>query len=373
MSMRRLILAGAGHAHARVLMDMAQRPVADLEIVLVSPVSQAPYSGMVPGWIAGQYRWEECCIDFVRLCERASARLCLASLTGLDIAHSRIVLDDGEHLPYDWLSLDVGSTLHPPESDVLEVLPMRPLATLNRRWDALLRRVTRLPAGTRFRMLVLGGGAAGVESALAAWEGLRRAAPNVELVMVLATQGHDLVAAMASGSARRLERHFSCRGIEIVRGFSASHIVGDAVVAADGRKLHGNVALWATGAQAHAWPMQAGLPVDERGFICIDRCLRVPGVPNVFASGDCASWQPPLPKAGVFAVRMGPVLAHNLRALVQGTPLCAYRPQRRHLVLLRTGDQNAVASWGPLSWQGKHVWLWKDRIDRRFLARYNDL
>lgn len=369
--MRRLILAGAGHAHARVLLELALRPVTDVEVILVSPVAQAPYSGMVPGWIAGHYRWEECCVDFARLCMRAGARLYVASLTGIDATRSQVMLDDAERLSYDWLSLDIGSTLQPPASERLDILPMRPLATLNTRWNALLDRVVHLCDGSRFRVLMVGGGAAGAESVLAAQEGLRQAAPSVNFTMTLATQGSKIVPAMAAGASHRLERHLSRRGIAVVRNFSASHIDGDAVMAADGRRLHADVALWATGAQAHAWPARSGLPVDERGFIRIDRCLRVIGIANIFASGDCASWQPPLPKAGVFAVRMGPVLAHNLRALIQGTPLRSYHPQRRHLVLLGICSRHAVASWGPLSCEGDWVWGWKERIDRRFLARYN--
>jgi NADH dehydrogenase FAD-containing subunit len=107
--MRRLILAGAGHAHARVLLELALRPVTDVELILVSPVEQAPYSGMVPGWMAGHYRWEECCVDFARLCKRAGARLYVASLTAIDVTRSQVVLDDAERLSYDLLSLDIGS------------------------------------------------------------------------------------------------------------------------------------------------------------------------------------------------------------------------------------------------------------------------
>lgn len=369
--MRRLILAGAGHAHARVLLELALRPLTDVEIILVSPVEQAPYSGMVPGWMAAHYRWEECCVDFARLCMRAGARLFVASLTGIDVVRTQVTLDDGERLSYDWLSLDIGSTLQPPPSERLDILPMRPLATLNTRWHALLDRVAHLGDGSRFRVLMVGGGAAGVESVLAAREGLWQAAPSVNFTMTLATQGSKIVPTMAAGASRRLTRHLSRSGIAVVHNFSASHIDGDAVVAADGRSLHADVALWASGAQAHAWPARSGLPVDGRGFIRIDPYLRVVGTANIFASGDCASWQPPLPKAGVFAVRMGPVLAHNLRALMQSAPLRSYRPQRRHLVLLGTGGRHAVASWGPLSCEGNWIWAWKERIDRRFLARYN--
>lgn len=370
-AMKRLILAGAGHAHARVLLEVAKSRVPDVEVILVSPVIHAPYSGMIPGWMAGYYRWEECCIDFMRLCERAGATVYVANLTGIDLKRCLVVLDNAETLPYDWLSLDVGSTLQTPRSDRIDVLPMRPLATLNTRWDTLLRRLEQLHSDGRIRVLMVGGGAAGVESVLSVWAGLRLAAPTVEFAFTLATQGREIVPALAAGAGRRLQRHLARRGIAVVHAFSADHIDGDAVVATDGRRLHADVVLWATGAQAHDWLARSGLPVDERGFVRVDRHLRVLGAANVFASGDCASWEPSLPKAGVFAVHMGPVLAHNLAAIMRAEALRSYRPQRRHLVLVGTGNRHAVASWGALAWQGAWVWRWKEGIDRRFVARNN--
>ena len=125
-------------------------------------------------------------------------------------------------------------------------------------------------------------------------------------------------------------------------------------------------------------------------FIRVDAQLRSVSHPQVFAVGDCAHWSGDapaagttgaraddgagLPKAGVYAVRMGPVLARNLRAaLGQGAPV-DYRPQRRFLALLATADRQAIAAWNGWSAQGprlgRWLWRWKDRIDRGFLRRF---
>jgi pyridine nucleotide-disulfide oxidoreductase family protein len=371
--MKRLLLVGAGHAHARVLREFAQRGVANLEVLLISPAAQAPYSGMVPGWLAGHYRWEECCIDFAHLCRRAGASLRIDTANGIDAARSELALASGERLAYDWLSLDIGSTLIPPVSDRLTVLPMRPLAALHARWQALRDRVRTLGAGADYRVLMVGGGAAGVESLLAAQKQLTQWAPKVRFQFVLATQGDTLLSGLAADAGRRLNKQLAGRGITVVSDFSADRLEQDSVISSDERTLQTDAVLWATGAQAYGWPAQAGLATDERGFIRVDATLRSISHSNVFAAGDCASWQPPLPKAGVFSVRMGPVLAHNLRAAIRGEPLQTYVPQTRYLVLIGTGGVHAVAAWGPLSWQGEWVWRWKQRIDRDFVARYNML
>lgn len=368
--MKRLVLVGAGHAHAQVLLEFAQRAIKDLHIVLVSPFGQAPYSGMVPGWLAGHYCWEECCIDFSRLCQRAGAQLITGYAVGIDTQRAQLILADGLRLDYDWLSLNIGSTLQPPDNDGLMVLPMRPLADLYARWHCLLEAVCRLEAGASYRVLMIGGGAAGVESVLAVHCGLTRLAPKVRLHFTLATQGKSIASGMAPGAARRLQERLGAHGIKVVTGFFARHIGHDAVVGENSHALQADAVLWATGAQAHAWPKESGLATDERGFVQVDAMLRSLSHPNIFASGDCAGGDTPLPKAGVYAVRMGPILAHNLLAAMQGEVLQAYIPQRRILVLIGTGGLHAVASWGAFAWQGRWVWRWKQRIDRRFLARY---
>jgi pyridine nucleotide-disulfide oxidoreductase family protein len=364
----RLVLVGGGHAHARVLLDFAQRPTA-MELVLVTPITRVPYSGMVPGWLAGHYHWDECCVDFAWLCERSGARLVLRSAAGLDAARCELLLDDGSRLPYDLLSLDIGSTLNPPQTGT-GVLPMRPLSELRARWDGLLDAIRCLEDGSCHRVLMVGGGAAGVESVLAAAHRLRALAPEVRFAFSLVTHGDALLSRLAGGAGRRLRTHLARQGIELVTGFNACQLRGNTVIAADGRTLDADTVLWATGAEAWAWPAAAGLACDERGFVQVDARLRSVSHKNVFASGDCAGMQPSLAKAGVYAVRMGPVLADNLRAAGARRPLRPYRAQRRFLVLIGSGGPHAVAAWGPLAWQGDWVWRWKQRIDRRFVARH---
>lgn len=369
--MKRLVLVGAGHSHAQVLLTLAGRATPGLEVTLVSPDALAPYSGMIPGWMAGHYGWDECCIDFERLCRNAGARFLRDLGRAVDTSRQVVHLAGGGRIDYDILSLDIGSTALPPAGDGERLVAMRPLAQLKARWDRLHTDVRALAPGSSYRVLMVGAGAAGVESLLATRRQLARWAPEVRVVCVLATNGQAVLPALAGRAGRLVDGHLRRNGIEVVRGFDAHSVDRSGVLGHDGRRLRADVVLWATGAGPHAWPAASGLASDDAGFIRVDAMLRSVSHPNVFAAGDCAGLPAPVPKAGVYAVRMGPVLAHNLNAALHDLPLKPYRPQRRNLVLLGTGGQHAIASWGPFAWEGSWIWRWKQRIDRRFLARYN--
>jgi pyridine nucleotide-disulfide oxidoreductase family protein len=367
--MKRLVLAGAGHAHALVLRALVRQPMPGVEIVVISPEPLAPYSGMVPGWLAGHYRFDEIAIDFAPLAAAAGARWCQGEIHALDPARRQLRLADGGTLDYDVLSLNVGSTLHAPPAEHAQMLPLRPLAMLRRRYESLLERWANERSDRPFVVTAVGGGAAGFEALLAVLSRLRALRPERAVQGSLLTRGTSLLAGLAPAARRAAFRALDRAGVTVQLGGSWCEAVDRS----------SDVVLWATGAEAHEWqrdPARRGaLAVDDQGFVRIDEQLRSVSHPQVYATGDCASWPGEgLPKAGVHAVRMGPVLAGNLRAALRGpagaADLRPHRPQRHFLALLATGDGRAIASRGPFGAEGAWAWRWKDRIDRHFLRQF---
>jgi NADH dehydrogenase FAD-containing subunit len=240
---------------------------------------------------------------------------------------------------------------------------MRPLAALRPAWDDVLARHAADTDTRPLRLMAAGGGAAGVEVLLAAHARLRALRPDRPVQASLVTRAPTLLPGLAPGAVRAAHAALQRIGAQVHTGTDCTHVV------AAGQHL----LLWATGAVPHGWQRdparRGGLAVDAAGFVQVDSQLRSVSHPRVFAVGDCAGHAPPLPKAGVHAVRQGPFLDASLRAAIGGgRPPPAYQPQRQFLVLIGTGDGRAIASRGRLWAEGRWVWRWKQHIDRAFVA-----
>jgi selenide,water dikinase len=345
-----LVLVGGGHAHALVLRAWAMDPLPGVRLTLITPEPVAPYTGMLPGLIAGHYRRDEIMVDLVRLARAAGARLILAKAEGLDLERREVILAD-RRIPADLLSLDIGSRSDlglPGFAD--HVHAAKPLGDYAQAWELFAARPGARPGA---RVVVVGGGLGGVELALASAHRL----PQVQVTLVGRPE-----AALRGALARA--------GVDLVEGRARGAEAG-AVLLEDGRALASDFTLCVTGARPQGWLAETGLRLED-GFLALDPFLRT-SAPWIFAAGDCARLATPRPKAGVFAVRAAPILHHNLRATILGKPLRPFRPQGDYLRLVALGDKRALAQkWG-LAAQGALFWRWKDRIDRRFMAMLGDL
>ncbi len=360
--MMRIVLVGAGHAHALVLDAWRRQPLTGVDLVLVAPDALAPYSGMIPGWLAGQYRFEQTLVDFTGLCQRAGATLVKAELLELDPDRQQALLSDGQTLSYDWLSVNVGSTLRPPPSQT-PILAMRPLSTLKARYKQWLAHWQAARDVSPVRLTSVGGGAAGVESLLCIKHRLEQLRPDKPVHAQLVTRGATILPGVSAPARRLALKVLHQADITLQLGTAWCETIAQS----------SDLIIWATGAEPHAWQtdpkMRGSLQVDSKGFIVVNEYLQSTSHSNVFAVGDCAALPDPVPKAGVYAVRMGAILATNLRAAASGQPLSPFKRTGKALALLNTANGHAIAAWGPLGWQGRWVMQWKDRIDKGFIQK----
>jgi selenide,water dikinase len=254
---------------------------------------------------------------------------------------------------------------------------VKPITRFNARWLALLERVQR-HAGTT-TVAVVGAGAGGVELLLAMQYRLRHVLRAMgrnpdELRFHLFTDGATILPTHNPGVRQRFDAVLAERRVVVHRNAAVTQVLPGRLITAAGEGVDADEIVWVTRAGGAPWLQDTGLALDADGFIQVQDTLQTVTDPGIFAAGDIAAMvNYPLEKAGVFAVRQGPPLTENLRLSVQGHALKPYHPQRRWLALISTGDQYAVASRGWLGFAGNWVWRWKDRIDRQFMRKFQDL
>ena len=365
--MKRLVLVGAGHAHLHVLRALGEAPWPDVEVVLISPYPRQIYSGMVPGWLAGHYRIEQCVAPIPPLAAAAGVHYLHDAVCGLDAERGCVVLADGRTLGYDVLSLDSGAELaldaelarHP------GLLPVRPLESFVAKWHEALAQLSRDPGA---RVAVIGGGAAGVELALAVAYRLRVETGAAQPRVTLASGGR-LLGGHARGVVERARKALVRQGVELLEQRVRAGNAG--LETEDGAPLTATWVIAATGVRPPGWLAGAGVALAADGFIAVGPYQQSVSHPNVFAAGDVASRvDAPHTKSGVYAVRAGPALTLNLQRVLDGRDPQPYHPQRRSLYLLATGPKEAIVSWGRFAASGGLAWRWKDWIDRRFMDQY---
>jgi selenide,water dikinase len=367
---RDLVLVGGGHAHALVLRRWGMAPLPGARLTLIHPGASAPYTGMLPGHVAGHYARDELEIDLVRLAHFAGARLVSGLAAGIDAQAGLVQVTGRAPVRFDVLSLDIGITSAVPDvAGAQYILPAKPLDVFAARWAQFIRAVE--AGAARPEVCVIGAGAAGVELALAAAHRLR-GAPDISVSLIEARP--HITADLPGGPRRALMRALEKAGVQVITGARLESVSADAVTLGDGTRLPSALTLSAAGARPHDWLGETGLALHE-GYVSVDAHLRSTSHPNIFASGDCAHLtHAPRPKAGVYAVRAAPVLARNLEAVLRGTgQLERFRPQGDYLRLISLGGQRALAARNGFSASGGWVWRWKDRIDREFMEGLSDL
>ncbi len=367
-----LVLVGGGHAHAHVLKSFGMKPMPGVRLTLIGRDIETPYSGMIPGFVAGHYSFEECHIDLARVAAWTGTRLIHAEAIGLDRDNRQVLLRDRPPITYDVLSIDVGGTpnLAAIPGAARHATPVKPIAELGRRWLAFVERMKgrREPVA----IVVIGGGAAGVEMALAIDHRLHGITAGAKIAVTLVTRG-EILSGNAASARRTMRAILARRSIRLIENVSTTVIEAGAVHLDNGERLAADEAFVVTDVVAPPWLATTGLPCDDRGFLAVEPSLRSTGDDRVFAAGDCAAvLAHPRPKAGVFAVRQGPPLTDNLRRALLGQALQPFTPQSRYLAILGTGDGRALATRGGWSVEGAWVWRWKDYIDRKWMRMYRE-
>lgn len=373
-----IVLVGGGHTHVGVLRSLIDTPEPNVRITVIAKELAAPYSGMLPGFVAGHYAVDDCHIDLVPLAKAAGAKLIHGTVNGLDRSTRCIGISGQTSVSYDIVSFDIGITpnLDPIEGAAEHALAVKPVSAFAKKWEALLKQLA-APDDAASDLhdarcvAVVGGGAAGFELALAVAHRFQTQTTGRAVDVILAAGG-TLLSGQPLRARRLAQAALRDATINLIENDFVARIEPTQVIFASGRTADIDAAIVATAAKAPEWFAHTDLPLTDDGYIATRPTLQVLDDATVFAVGDCATMiASPRPKAGVFAVRQTEPLVRNLRAIARGAPPHPYEPQTRYLTILSLGGKHAIASRNGITVSGRWVWTLKDWIDRRFMKRHD--
>jgi selenide,water dikinase len=361
-NLKSIVLVGGGHTHALVLNALKTRPLSGAQVTVINPSKTAPYSGMLPGFVAGHYTREELDIDLDSLSNKVGATLIKGRAIAMDPVKKEIHLEDGGVLTYDFASVDVGITS---QMDALigfseHGIPAKPLDNFSQKWDAF-----RGSEGPK-HVVIIGGGIAGAELSMAMAFALR---DDKNPVSVQLLDRSKILSANSPQTQKRVRKELPASNVTIREGVDVVEVTENGVTLADGSTIEANFVVGAAGATPHGWIKDTGLALTD-GFIDVSSTLETNGA-GVFAVGDCAHMKfDPRPKAGVYAVRQAPILTENLRRVISGKDLAEYVPQSDYLKLVSLGGKRAFGEKKGWGFAGHLTWLLKNRIDRQFMDQF---
>lgn len=375
LASRDIVLIGAGHTNMHIVRMWKMDPIPDTRLTLINPFSRATYSGMLPGTLAGLYEPDEMAIDLFRFAAPSGIRVIIDEVIGLDPDRPRVHFAGRPDIRFDVASVGVGSVPVGADrwSTSAAFLPIKPMATFRHRLYERLDQVRHAAPdkghASPLRIVVVGGGAAGVEVCLCLEASLRSDFPMIEATLI--DSGSTVLRGYLPGTIQRVTSHFDRRKIEICEDTRVERITDTSLELSSGQSLNADVIVWATGAAPPALITNIPLPKGDDGFLAVRNTLQTTDDRPVFAVGDSATLvDSPVRKSGVYAVREGPILWENLQRFLNDRPLTSYDPQSGFLSLLADGEGRAFLDYKGIAAHGRWVWHLKDYIDRRFMRMY---
>jgi NADH dehydrogenase FAD-containing subunit len=364
---KHLVLVGGGHAHLTCLLQLKHFVDRGHRVTLISPDAYHYYSGMGPGMLGGTYSPHEIRFNIKRMAESAGGEFVSGAVTRIDAPRRLLHLASGQEIGFDVVSLNTGSSI-PLNSvtitDCDNVFPVKPIINLLKARKAILE----LVRGEKLRILVVGGGPAGLELAGNTWKLIHDQGGKAQITLLA---GKRLMGNFPDKVRRLALKSFQARKLELIEGAHLNALERGCARLDDGREIPFEVTLLALGVKPSPLFSDSGLPTGADGGMLVNESLHALDHPNIFGGGDCISFQArPLDKVGVYAVRQNPVLFHNLLASLEGQNLISFHPQDDYLLIFNLGDGRGIFRRKNWVWHGRLAFILKNYIDRKFMRKF---
>lgn len=361
---KKIVIIGAGFAGlwsalaAARLRDAASVSPEQLDIVVVAPE---------PVLTVRPRLYEDNPIAMVasleKLFDEVEVRFVYGLVEGIDIKQAALTVKDASgdlaHIAYDRLVLAAGSRVVRPN---IPGLADHAFSVDNRGeadvlWQHVHALASRKRSIERDTVVIAGGGFTGIETAAEMPHRLREILGDDADIRVIVVERADAIGPdLGPGPRPVIEEAFTSLGVELVLGTAVTGLDANGVTLADGTRIPSATVVWTGGLRASPLTEQIDAPRDHLGRLLVDRYLRVPNNPHVFATGDaaCAATDDAGNKTVMscqHAIALGRSAGHNAAADLLGRSGVPYS-QERYVTCLDLGPWGAVLTEG---WDRKIV------------------
>lgn len=360
--MKKLLLVGGGHSHLYILKRLQQASLQGVEVTLLSPDPYQYYSGMFSGYAEGLYSIDDIRVNLVKLAKQAGVKWVQGAVTSIDPNQKTILTASGDIVVYDVISFDIGSLtagIH-----LLEAPQIKSRIKPNYHFIDVIDR-----ARTSRKVVIVGGGAAGIEIALSLTAWREKKDIKVPITLISATR---LLAQERHKTSSKIENIVKSRGIQLIPHTKVNKVQENSLLTSTKNKIDFDQLIWLTGPKSHDLFKTSKLPVDKEGYLLVEDTLQVKEYPSIFGAGDCISIRqyPNIPKVGVYAVKQGPILFKNIEGFLTEGDGERYIPQKQYLSILSTGHKKGLVLYRNFHFYSSWAWKLKNRIDSKFIQKY---
>jgi NADH:ubiquinone reductase (H+-translocating) len=309
--------------------------------------------------------------------DRPEVTTLFATVTGVDAPAKRVLLDDGDGLPYDTLILATGARHAYFGHDEWEpfapgLKTLEDATTLRRRILVAFERAERetdpQKRAALLTFVIIGAGPTGVELAGTIAELAQDTLPpdfrNIDTQkarVVLIEAGPRVLAGFADDLSAYAQASLQSIGVEVMLGQPVTECSTDGVMYG-GKRLDTKTIIWAAGVRASPAAEWLGAPADRAGRVQVLPDLTVPGHPDIFAVGDTVMIADPdgkpVPGIAPAAKQQGRYVANTIKARLRGEPSAPFRYKHAGS-LAQIGKRKAVIDFGRLKLRGTVAWwIW---------------
>ncbi|MEC9492145.1 NAD(P)/FAD-dependent oxidoreductase [Flexistipes sp.] len=366
---KKLVLVGGGHTHMMTLQNLDWFTDRGHEVTVIGQSRYHYYSGMGPGMLGRDYSPEDVRFDTRKTVESKGSIFLESKASDIDPESKHVILENGEKVPYDVLSLNVGS--HMDTGIVREnnknLFTVKPIENLHQ--AGLI--IEKLALEQQVRVAVVGGGPSAAEiSGNIASLGQKFCKNQVDVTVFA---GNNFIKKFPENVKKRVVKLLERKGVKIDRSGYVDFIEDNWIVLDSGSSTKAEVIFLATGVRPPEMIQRAGIPIGSEGGMAVNRYLQSEKYPEIFGGGDCIYFsEHPIDKVGVYAVRENPILYHNLQIAINGGKFQSFTPQESYLLILNLGGKIGVFQKGMIAFSGKLAFLIKDYIDRKFIKSFQE-